>query len=61
MPKVPKLRQVREERLLSQEALAAAAAVSRATISHLETGQNARFLTIRKLAEALGVEPGDLR
>ena len=46
---------------MTQEELAEASGVSRNTISRLETGtQEARPSTVRKLADALGVEPEHL-
>ncbi len=50
------LRAARRERGLTVEALAAAAGVSSGLISQLERGQgNPAFLTLRRLAEALGL------
>jgi DNA-binding MurR/RpiR family transcriptional regulator len=46
--------------LLSQALLAERSGVSRPTINRLEQGQDARYLTIQKLAAALGVEPAAL-
>lgn len=61
MRNVPHLRSVREERALSQRALAAMSSVAHDTIGQLERGERqARPSTIRKLAEALGVEPSVL-
>lgn len=52
---------LREEKNLSQEALACDANVSRSTISMIETAQNDITLTkIKKIAVALGVEPFEL-
>ena len=45
---------------MSQRDLAAAAGVSQATIVRLERGEEARFVSLRKLARALGVEPVEL-
>lgn len=51
----------RERSLLSQAELAKATGVHTATISRLETGRRgARPSTLRRLAEALGVEPREL-
>ena len=56
-----RLRQVRRERALSQRDLARTTGVAFDTISRLETGkQDAQPKTLRKLAEALGVEPKEL-
>ncbi len=52
-----RIKQLRKERGLSQEALARASCVSRTTISHLETHAEraTSILTLFKLAQALGV------
>jgi transcriptional regulator with XRE-family HTH domain len=57
-----KLRRLREDRFISQRDLARLAGVSPTTVMQLETGQNPnpRLSTIRKLAEALAVDPGAL-
>ena len=56
-----RLREIREARLLSQEALAWKARVGRVTISRLEQErQEPAFSTVHKLARALGVRPEDL-
>jgi transcriptional regulator with XRE-family HTH domain len=56
-----KLRRLRREAALSQQELADRAGTTQETISRLERGHNAaRGSTIRKLADALGVEPRDL-
>ena len=60
MPKLPRLRAVRKAKMLSQDDLARRAGLSRPTISRVEAGEEARFVTVRKLAEALGVEPIEL-
>jgi len=61
MPRVPSLRRLREARLMSQQDLATRAGVGRPTISRLENDRMpARFITIRKLAAALSVEPTEL-
>jgi transcriptional regulator with XRE-family HTH domain len=61
LPTLPRLRAVRIARALAQAELAERSGVSRVAITRLEHGDvNARFATIRKLAEALGVEPRDL-
>jgi transcriptional regulator with XRE-family HTH domain len=55
------LRRLRRERALSQRDLSRMTGVAFDTISRLETGkQEAQHKTIRKLAEALGVEPHEL-
>ncbi len=61
MPKTPRLREWRARAALSQEELRDLSGVSRATIADLEAGKRgAQPRTIRKLAEALDVEPDDL-
>jgi transcriptional regulator with XRE-family HTH domain len=56
-----RLRQLRVERALSLRALADRSGVAFDTINKLELGHRpARLVTIRKLAEALGVEPREL-
>jgi XRE family transcriptional regulator, regulator of sulfur utilization len=56
-----RLRQLRVERALSLRALGERSGVAFATINELENGYRpARLVTIRKLAEALGVEPTEL-
>jgi transcriptional regulator with XRE-family HTH domain len=52
------LRRLRRERALSQRDLSHMTGIAFDTISRLETGkQQAQPRTVRKLAEALGVEP----
>ena len=52
------LRELRESMYISQDDLAKLAGVTAATISRLETGkEKPKFVTIRKLAKALSVEP----
>lgn len=61
MPKLGRLRELRDRAMLSQEELALRAGVSRATVADLEAGKRgAQAATGRKLAEALGVPPVDL-
>ena len=56
-----KLRQLRQERALSQRALARASGVGLDTVNKVETGvRDALPTTLRKLASALGVEPCEL-
>ena len=56
-----RLRRIRRERALSQRELSRMTGIAFDTISRLETGkQRAQPRTIRKLAEALGVEPREL-
>jgi len=46
--------------MLTQAELAAAAKVSRATVARMEAGEVARFVTIRRIAKALRIEPAEL-
>jgi transcriptional regulator with XRE-family HTH domain len=56
-----RLRALRKESALSQRDLARVSGVAPVTISELERGvREAQPRTIRKLAEALGVEPREL-
>jgi len=55
-----KLQRARHERGLRQAELAAIAGVRQATISDLERGKPARIGTVKALADALGITPGDL-
>ena len=56
-----RLRELRIERALSLRALGEQSGVAYDTINKLELGQRpARLSTIRKLADALGVEPREL-
>jgi transcriptional regulator with XRE-family HTH domain len=56
-----RLRSLRKERLLTQVELSKMTGVAQDSISSLETGKReAHPGTIRKLAEALGVEPTEL-
>ena len=56
------LRRARRDRALSQQDLSAATGVAQATLSDLERGKRAARAssTVRKLAEALGVELKEL-
>jgi len=56
-----KLKRLREEMVLSQRELARLAGITHTTYWNLEHGfREARPKTIRKVAEALGVEPREL-
>jgi transcriptional regulator with XRE-family HTH domain len=58
MVKLRRLRHVRERKALTQEELAAQAGISRTALSRIESGvTEPRPSTLRKLADALGVEP----
>jgi transcriptional regulator with XRE-family HTH domain len=52
-----RLAALRQSRFLSQAELAKLAGVSKTTINRLEHGGHAQGRTVRKLAQALGVEP----
>ena len=55
------LRRLRRERALSQQELGRMTGIAQSTISNLELGNRpARLASVRKLAEALGVEPKEL-
>jgi len=59
--KLRNLREIRERRALSQAELAKEAGISKNALGQLERGDfNPRPVTVRKLAEALGVQPSDL-
>ena len=53
-----RVRALRDERYLSQAELALKAGVSKNTLNRIETGKTVAIQrTVRKLAEALGVQP----
>jgi transcriptional regulator with XRE-family HTH domain len=55
------LRALRKQQGLSQEALAFAAGLDRTYVSSVERGErNIALLNLKRLAEALGVEVGEL-
>ena len=56
------MKRLRNERFLSQRDLARKAGVSPTTIMHLETGESVdpRLSTVRKVAEALEIDPNSL-
>jgi len=61
MPFGDRVRRLREERYLSQSELAGKAGISKNTLVRIESGRYAAIpRTVRKLAEALGVEPREL-
>jgi transcriptional regulator with XRE-family HTH domain len=61
MVSLPQLRNIRERRALSQRELSALSGVSRMTIVRLEAGGEDPFpTTVRKLAQALNVDPAEL-
>ncbi len=56
-----KLRELRRDRALAQEDLERMTGVAQSTLSALEAGKrDAQHNTVRRLAEALGVEPREL-
>src|SRR5918998_6262741 len=58
---IPRLRQLRQQAVLSQEQLAQKSGVARDTISKLEMGYRKAYpTTIRRLAAGLDIEPGEL-
>jgi transcriptional regulator with XRE-family HTH domain len=58
---VKRLKELRRRRALSQEELATAAGIGRATISRIERGETgAHGRTLRRLAEALKVDVAEL-
>src|SRR5215212_8001027 len=61
MVQIPRLREWREARALTQVELAERAGVSSRSVAGYEAGTGARPPTVRRLAEALGVEVAELR
>ena len=57
---VPGLLHWRVERAMTQAELAEKSGIDRTTIARLERGASAKMETIRRLADALDVEPGQL-
>ncbi len=58
---MPTLREVRVQRLLSMRQLAKLAGVAPTTVYLIESGERLpHYGTMRKLATALGVEPGEV-
>jgi transcriptional regulator with XRE-family HTH domain len=61
MVKLTRLKDVRQRKALTQQQLADRAGVNRVTIARIEGGKDEPFpTTVRKVADALGVEPEDL-
>ena len=61
MVKLTRLKDVRQRKALTQQQLAERAGVNRVTIARIEGGKDEPFpTTVRKVADALGVEPEDL-
>jgi transcriptional regulator with XRE-family HTH domain len=57
---LPKLKEYRERKGLTQRELADLSGVSRGTIIRVEAGEDCRPPAARKLAAVFGVEPGEL-
>jgi DNA-binding XRE family transcriptional regulator len=57
---LPRLKAIRQRRYMTQLELAAMSGVSHFTIRRTEQGHPVRYATLRRLATALGVEPGAL-
>ena len=56
-----RVREERRRRLMTQDMLAATAGISQKQLSKIENDEvDPRFSTIRKIAQALDVEPSDL-
>lgn len=61
MVKLTRLKDVRQRKALTQQQLAERAGVNRVTIARIEGGKDDPFpTTVRKVADALGVEPETL-
>jgi transcriptional regulator with XRE-family HTH domain len=60
VPVLTRLRSLRERQVLSQRDLAEKARISPATVVRAEKGEPMRYLTTRKLADALGITPEEL-
>ena len=61
MAKLTRLKDVRQRKALTQQQLADRAGVNRVTIARIEGGKDEPFpTTVRKVADALGVEPEEL-
>ena len=55
------IRRIRKERQLSQEGLAAVAGIDRGYMGHVERGEkNITIVNVFRIADALGVKPGEL-
>ena len=61
VPRLPRLRSLRNAKLMTQGDLSERSGVSRQTINRIEQGElEARFKTVRDLADALNVRPSQL-
>jgi transcriptional regulator with XRE-family HTH domain len=59
--RLTRLKAMRERKALTQQELADRAGINRVTLARIETGGAEPYpATVRKLAEALGVEPAEL-
>jgi transcriptional regulator with XRE-family HTH domain len=58
--KIPNLKALRQRALLTQRELAEKSGVTMVTIARAETGHDVQFSTVKKLGEALGVNPREL-
>ena len=58
--RLPRLRSVRERKVMTMRELSQASGVSTNTLVRLERGEDARISTVRRLAAALAVEPIEL-
>jgi len=55
-----KVRDLREERLITAAEFAEAAGISKKTLHNAESGKPVRFATAKKVASALGAHPSDI-
>lgn len=55
-----RLKEARAKQAYSQRDLAHRAGLRETTVYHVESGRRARPSTIRKIADALGVQPTDI-
>jgi len=55
-----KIRDLREERMISAAEFAASAGISKKTLHNAESGKPVRFATAKKVASALGAHPDDI-
>jgi DNA-binding transcriptional regulator YiaG len=55
-----KIRDLREERMISPAEFAASAGISKKTLHNAESGKPVRFATAKKVASALGAHPDDI-
>ena len=55
-----KVRDLREERMITAAEFAEAAGISKKTLHNAESGKPVRFATAKKVASALGAHPSDI-